>query len=102
MEYKITITPSAAKDLRDIQDFYMSNSSEQTAEKVLDSILSSIEKLSDFPSLGYTLTFDDYIREMDYRIIISGNYGSIYRVIKDTIYIYHIVNTKMDYKKLFT
>lgn len=102
MEYKITITPSAANDLRDIQDFYMSNSSEQTAEKVLDSILSSIEKLSDFPSLGYTLTFDDYIREMDYRIIISGNYGSIYRVIEDTIYIYHIVNTKMDYKKLFT
>ncbi|MGL5086322.1 MAG: type II toxin-antitoxin system RelE/ParE family toxin [Clostridium sp.] len=101
MQYKIEILPSALEDLKSIQDYYCINFSKESALTVTESILDSIERLKDFPSMGSILKFDDYIREMNYRMVLSKGYASIYRVIENTVYIYHIVNTVTEYKNLF-
>lgn len=51
--------------------------------------------------MGSILKFDDYIRKMDYRMVLNKGYASIYRLIGNTVYIYHIVNTMTEYKNLF-
>lgn len=101
MKYKLEILPTAWDVLKSIQDYYCLAFTKESALKVADSILDSIERLKDFPSMGSILKIDDYIMEMGYRMVLSGAYGSIYRVIEDTVFIYHIVNTQTEYAKLF-
>ena len=72
----------------------------ETAIKVSDHILDGIERLGDFPDSG-SRTPDDWLKEQGYRMAISGKYVSIYRVIKDIVYIYHIADTRTEYTKLF-
>ena len=67
----------------------------ETAIKVSDHILDGIERLGDFPDSG-SRTPDDWLKEQGYRMAISGKYVSIYRVIKDIVYIYHIADTELN------
>lgn len=101
MDYKIVLLPEAKEDLKSINMYYALNFTQKSALKVTNAILDTITKLERFPNLGTIIKIDDMLREKGFRIILSGDYGSIYRVINSKIYIYHIVNVKMDYKKLF-
>lgn len=101
MRYKLELLPTAWEDLKSIQDYYCFRFTKESAQKVVNAILDSIERVQDFPNMGSILKVDDYIREQGYRIILSGEYGSIYRIIGDTIFVYHIINTKTEYAKLF-
>ena len=71
-----------------------------TALKVTDDILNTIERLEDFPDSG-SLTPDTWLNEQVYRMVISKKHVAIYRQIKDVVYIYHIADTKTEYTKLF-
>ena len=71
-----------------------------TALKVTDDILNTIERLEDFPDSG-SLTPDTWLNEQVYRMVISKKHVAIYRQIKDVVYIYHIDDTKTEYTKLF-
>ena len=59
-----------------------------------------IPELEEFPDSG-SRTPDEWLNEQGYRMVISGKHVSIYRVIKNTVYIYHIEDTKTEYTKLF-
>ncbi|BFK64877.1 hypothetical protein I2700191B6_12300 [Dorea formicigenerans] len=100
MKYNVEILPSAWEDLKTIEDWYFINFDVETAIKVSDHILDGIERLGDFPDSG-SRTPDDWLKEQGYRMAISGKYVSIYRVIKDIVYIYHIADTRTEYTKLF-
>lgn len=100
MKYKVEILPAAWEDLKKIEDCYFINFDVETAIKVSDHILDGIERLGDFPDSG-SRTPDDWLNEQGYRMVISGKHVSIYRVIKDTVYIYHIADTRTEYTKLF-
>lgn len=100
MKYKIEIPPSAWEDLKKIQDYYLIQFDLQTAMKVSNSVLNTIERLEDFPDSG-SMTPDNWLNEQDYRMVISKKHVAIYRKIEDTIYIYHIVDTQTEYTKLF-
>ena len=71
-----------------------------TALKVTDDILNTIERLEDFPDSGF-LTPDTWLNEQVYRMVISKKHVAIYRQIKDVVYIYHIADTKTEYTKPF-
>ena len=71
-----------------------------TALKVTDDILNTIERLEDFPDSG-SLTPDTWLNEQVYRMVISKKHVAIYRQIKDVVYIYHIADTKTEYTKPF-
>ena len=100
MRCKVEILPTAWEDLKAIEDWYLMNFDADTALKVVDSILNSIERLEDFPDSG-SMTPDSWLNERGYRMVICERHVSIYRQIEEAVYIYHIANTKTEYVKLF-
>jgi toxin ParE1/3/4 len=100
MKYNVEILPSAWEDLKSIEDWYLIQFDVETALKVTDSILNSIERLEIFPDSA-SLTPDDWLNEMGYRMVICKKHIAIHRKIGDVIYVYHIADTQTDYTKLF-
>lgn len=101
MKYKIEILPTAWEDLKKIEDHYAVTFDVDTAFKVGDHILDSLERLEDFPDYG-SLTPDEWLNKRGYRMVICQKHVAIYRMIGEIVYIYHIADTQSDYTKLFT
>ncbi|NDO69367.1 type II toxin-antitoxin system RelE/ParE family toxin [Schaedlerella arabinosiphila] len=72
----------------------------ESALKVTDHILNSIERLETFPDSG-SLTPDEWLNKQGYRMIIWQRFVSIYRQIGENIFVYHIADTQTEYTKLF-
>ena len=100
MRCRVEILPTAWEDLKAIEDWYLMNFDADTALKVVDSILNSIERLEDFPDSG-SMTPDSWLNERGYRMVICERHVSIYRQIEEIIYIYHVADTRTEYTKLF-
>ena len=90
----------ASEDLKKIEDYYILQFDVQTALKVSDHILDTIERLEQFPDSG-SATPDDWLNEQGYRMVICKKHIAIYRVIHEIVYVYHIADTQTDYTKLF-
>ena len=101
ISYKVEILPAAWEDLKKIEDYYLLQFDASAAIKVTDHILKSLERLESFPDSGSLLP-DKWLNEQGYRMVICQRYVSIYRVIGQTIYIYHIADTQTEYTKLFS
>lgn len=98
---KIEILPRAWEDLTSIEDYYYLQFDIESAQKVSDSILNSIETLEDFPDID-VLTPDKRLNQLGYRMhVINQTYVAIIKRIDDIIYVYRIINTKRSYSKLF-
>lgn len=100
MIYKIEILPTAWEDLKAIEDYYSMQFDIDVALKVTDHILDTVKRLERFPDSG-SQTPDDWLNEQGYRMVICKKHVAIYKLIKDTVYIYHIANTQTEYTKLF-
>ena len=100
MKYRVEILPSAWEDLKKIEDYYGKQPDEETAVKVSDHILDVIERMEDFPGSG-SLTPDEWLNEQGYRMVICKKHVAIYRMIQDTVFVYHIADTQTEYTKLF-
>lgn len=96
--YRVEILPTAWEDLKRIEDYYLLQFGVESAMKVTDQILNSIERLEKFPDSG-SLTPDKWLNEQGYRMVIWQRFVSIYRQIKDTVYVYHIADTQTEYTK---
>ena len=80
--------------------YYVIQFDTETAMRVTNHILDTIEHLETFPNSGSMLP-DDWLNGQGYRIVICKKHAAIYRLIENTVYIYHIVNTQSEYTKLF-
>lgn len=76
MDYKVEILPTAWEDLKKIEDWYLIQFDLETALKVSNNILDTIERLETFPDSG-SLTPDDWLNEMGYRMIICEKHIAI-------------------------
>jgi len=101
VQYKVEILPTAWEDLKKIEDYYLLQFGVESAMKVTDHILSSIERLESFPDSG-SLTPDKWLNKQGYRMVIWQRFASIYRQIGEIIYVYHIADTQTEYTKLFS
>lgn len=99
-KYKIEILPTAWEDLKSIEDYSLLQFDVESAMKVTEQILDSLERLESFPEYG-SLTPDKWLNRKGYRMVISGRYVSIYRVMGEAVYMYHIADTQTEYTKLF-
>lgn len=98
---KIEILPRAWEDLTSIEDFYYLEYGIESAQKVSDSILESIETLEEFPNID-VFTPDERLNQLGYRMfVINQKYVAIIKHVDKKIYIYRIINTKRDYGKFF-
>lgn len=100
MPCRVEILPTAWEDLKRIEDYYLIQFGVETAIKVSDSILDTIERLEQFPESG-SLTPDTWLNKMGYRMVICEKHVAIYKRIKEVVYIYHIADTQTEYTKLF-
>lgn len=100
MSYKVELLPTAWDDLKQIEDYYLIQFSAETALKVSDSILTTVEQLELFPESG-SLTPDSWLNEMGYRMVICEKHIAIYKKIGEMIFVYHIADTQTEYTKLF-
>ena len=98
---KIEILPRAWVDLTSIEDFYYLEHGIESAQKVSDSILESLEIPEEFPNID-VFTPDERLNQLCYRVfVINQKYVAIIKYVDKKIYIYRIINTKRDYDKLF-
>jgi toxin ParE1/3/4 len=101
MKYEIAILPTAWEDLKTIEDYYLLQFDLQTSKKVVNHILDTVDKLEEFPHLGSELP-DKWLNDQGYKmLVIHKRCIAIYRLIKNTIYIYHFASTRTEYRKLF-
>lgn len=99
MKYRVEILPSAWEDLKKIEDYYAIQFDVETAIKVSDHILDTIERLERFPDSG-SLTPDKWLNDKEYRMVICKKHVAIYKVIEQSVFIYHIADTQTEYTKL--
>lgn len=82
------------------EDCYLLQFGMESAMKVTEQILNSIERLESFPDSGSQIP-DKWLNRKGYRMVISERYVSIYRQIDKITYVYHIADTQTEYTKLF-
>ena len=86
MTYKVEILPTAWEDLKRIEDWYLVQFGVETALKVSNHILDTIERLERFPDSG-SLIPDEWLNQQGYRMIICEKHVAIYKKIEDVVYI---------------
>jgi toxin ParE1/3/4 len=99
-EYKLKILVPAMNELLQIADNHLMLVGPVSAKKITDLIFDSLEKLKQFPLSGAPI-WDDELATKGYRVVVCKKYIAVYRLIKDTVYVYHIVHGATDYPKLF-
>ena len=97
----VELLPPAWEGLLKIRHYVAEAFDEETADKVANTILDSLERLQSFPDSG-SLTPDPWLNSLGYRMVISDSRNvSIYKQVEDTIYVYLIADTRTEYTRIF-
>ena len=97
----VELLPTAWEGLLKIKYAVMEKFDAETAEKVTDRILDSLERLQSFPESG-SLTPDSWLNGLGYRMVVSDRRNiAIYKRIGDIIYVYLIADTRTEYTRVF-
>ena len=98
MSKKIVFSPLANHDLESIWSSLAEEcENPRAASKVIDSILSRVELLADFPESGTPLSSISPL-STSYRFVVAGSYLAFYRV-GDSVFIDRVLSSKSDYLK---
>ena len=96
---KVLLLPSAWMDLDRISDYYLTMAGTNSAQKITDKILDTIDMLKDYPYMG-ALHPDQLLAANGFRKALCDDYVAVYKVIDSEVFIYRIVNGRTDYPKL--
>ena len=101
MDYrcKLDILPPAQAELEEIARVHMALSGPQSARNITDRIYDAMDQLTRFPLSGPSVR-DDELSAAGYRYILAGKYLMFYRLLGDTVVIYHIAHGASDYPEL--
>lgn len=94
------LLPTAWKDLEYIQDWYVDLFGYEIGKSVTDNILNIIDDLAMFPNMGRP-TPDTWLNAQEYKMIVCEKHIIIYRLLNQTVYVYHIADTRTNYQSLF-
>ena len=107
-KYKVRILTPAGKDIERIAEYHLRMVGQQSAEKITDKLLDTIQILEDQP-FSESEHPDEMLRKQDFRKLICEDYVCTYKIIENknvlilekNVYIYRIVHGAIDYPKLF-
>jgi toxin ParE1/3/4 len=97
--YKLELLTPAQRELEEIALVYLELAGADSARKITNQILDSLERLKVYPLSG-SAPRDRWLREAGFRLVISGKFVAAYRLIGSTVYVYHIAHGATDYPKL--
>ena len=100
-KYKLEILSPAQRELEEIAFVHFSLVGPNSARNFTDKIFNALENLETNPELGM-LCRDKQLRMANYRMLICGKYLCFYRIIGSSVYIYHIVDGRTDYPRIFS
>ena len=98
--YAVQILDPAQKELEEIAQLYLSLAGVHSARKITDKIYDTLEQLTRFPLSGPAMR-ESELRKLGYRFIVVEKYIIIYRLIGETVFVYHIFEGRSDYPTLF-
>ena len=94
---KLRFTPEALNDLTEIKEYIKEElGSPIAAGRIINGIVASCGLLKNQPKLGMELS-KLIERETDYRYLITGNYIVFYRIGRNAISVYRIIDARTDY-----
>ncbi len=99
-KYEVEILAPAWAELNEIAEYHLLAVGVESARNITDRILSSLERLQQFP-LSCPYAPDEDMKLQGYRMLVCGKYVCFYRLIGSTVYVYHIVHGSREYSKLF-
>jgi plasmid stabilization system protein ParE len=99
-ECKVQITAAAWRDIDRISDYHLMKVGPKSAERITDKLLDTMALLGTNPYMGAQHP-DPVLAKNEYRKVLCGDYVCVYKVLGSTVYVYRIVNGRMDYPKLF-
>jgi Plasmid stabilization system protein len=97
--FKLEILAPAQRELEEIALLHLELVGPQSALNVTNRIYDSLEQLQTTPNMGVSCA-DKPLNLPGYRRLICGNYLCIYRLIGESVFVYHIVDGRRDYPKL--
>ena len=96
---KLRINPIVAEDLKNIRD-YIAEDNEEYAVKTIKEIYGKFENLRIFPGMGSDLS-KRVSFWTDYKYAIWEDYVIIYKVSKEHLEIYRVINRYQDIIRIF-
>lgn len=86
----------AKNEYRDLLLYYKNQVGTAYAKKFSDKILKAVGQLEEFPELG-VLRKDTLMGKYGFRALFIGQYVCIYKILNDTVYIYHLTDARKNY-----
>jgi len=99
-KYKVELLNPAWIDLDAISDYHLFEIGPDSARKITDKILTSLEQLEIFP-LSCPLVPYKELAERGFRTLVCGKYVCIYKLQGNMVYVHHIVAAATNYPALF-
>jgi len=96
---KLRINPLVAKDLKSIKDFIAEDNADKALETV-QKIYRQFENIQQFPYIGTELSKRVSFKT-DYKYVVWEDYVVLYKVSKEAVKIYRVVNRYQDITRIF-
>lgn len=96
---KLRINPVVAEDLKNIKG-YIAEDNEEMAVRSIQEIYTRFEKIQQFPYMGADLSKRVSFRT-DYKYVVCGNYVVLYKIGREFVEIYRVVNRYQDITQIF-
>lgn len=96
---KLRINPVVAEDLKSIKDFIAEDNADKALETV-QGIYKQFEDIQQFPYIGADLS--KRVRfKTDYKYVVWNDYVVLYKVNREVVEIYRVVNRYQDITRVF-
>ena len=99
-EGDLVVMSIEAFELEEIAELHLNLAGPNSARNITDRILAALANLELFPLSGPEAR-DRELRLQGYRYVIAGKYICLYRVIAETVFVYHIAHGASNYPTLF-
>ena len=96
---KLRINPLVATDLKEIRDYIAEDNPEYAANTIKE-IYGKFENIQMFPKIGADLSKRVSFRT-DYKYMVWENYVIIYKIEKECVEIYRVINRFQDMTRIF-
>lgn len=96
---RLRINPVVAEDLKAIKNFIAEDNADKASETVQE-IYKQFENIQQFPYIGADLSKRVSFKT-DYKYVVWNDYVVLYKVAKEAVEIYRVVNRCQDITKIF-
>ncbi|MDD3654942.1 MAG: type II toxin-antitoxin system RelE/ParE family toxin [Desulfotomaculaceae bacterium] len=97
-QYPVELLPAAYSDLDEIFDYILAENP-QAADKILDRIIQSLQRLESYPHSGSPL-YDRSLNKFNFRMVFVNPYIAFYRFISNRVIVYRILHGARNYPHL--